>query len=692
MSRMAEDASVALNRAASETASGFYFLGSAGLSAAEQMQSFNDVVGMARAMTIDTGQAAEGLVDVMRGFNITFDHSTEVADTLVKTIITSNQVFSDLDKAMSYVSSTADLTNNSLSDITAMLGVMANAGIKGSYAGTGLRRSFTNLMSPTSKMRELLRDLNISIYDNNHVIKPYLQVMGELSDRLSLATDEYKNMVFEVLFGRRAIAGQIKLFDVGSEALAAYSDELDNAAGTMQNVVDKQMAALLNQLGRIWQMTRRLARSIGEALAPSVRELADIIAPYLANLEAWIHANASLVKQAALITAEIGLFSVALGGVLLVLPNIVTSIGLLYSALTGLVIPIAAAVASFYAMRAIFGLSINDMIDTLNKFSTGFTTWMNKIPEDFRLILNQLVTDAKSAFNMVLDGWVKLVQVIMALGGGVLGIFNLDEVRDLVVEIGRAAPENYFDTLGDSVRVLGTNMKRLALDDLELLRVKLTEMFPDLADFITQLTTAMKGAGVGLNLPGVPSAPTGRKRSYVDDNLSVWKNSIKSVVESLDTLADVYDELLTGIVDGWSDAFYNLTQEGGNFSDFMSDMFNAVYQSFAQMVARMAAQRMFWAVFGEYALRPPRGRAGGIPAAIPLTPAQPVHEVMAAELATLPGGGSPKIAIAIDNTGPPIDLSVTSTDFDGETLVLNAAMKLAATDTNFRRTFVNGRR
>jgi len=100
MSNMALDASVQWNKAATETAQAFYYLGSAGLTATEQMAAFNDTIVLSRAMGSDLAMTVEGLVDIVRAFGLEFENTARIGDILTKTVITSNQHFTDLDKAL----------------------------------------------------------------------------------------------------------------------------------------------------------------------------------------------------------------------------------------------------------------------------------------------------------------------------------------------------------------------------------------------------------------------------------------------------------------------------------------------------------------------------------------------------------------------------------------------------------------
>lgn len=277
MSLMAEKQSIRLNIAAKDAADAFYFLGSAGLNVADQMKAFVPVATLAKAATMDMGSVAEMLVDTMKGFQVAFEHSTHVTDVLAKAVTSSNMTFNQLGQTLSIVSGVARKANNSLEDTVTLVAAMANVGIKGSRAGTSLRRSLLNLMAPVSSIRQQLQKYNIAVYDSLGRMKPMIQLIGEISEKLRYASEEERNMAFKVIFGARAIAGQIAIFDKGRDALDAFAESLRKSGGTAEAIAQKQMRALLEQLGKVWRRVKRLTRTIGEFLAPAVQRLGEAL-------------------------------------------------------------------------------------------------------------------------------------------------------------------------------------------------------------------------------------------------------------------------------------------------------------------------------------------------------------------------------------------------------------------------------
>jgi len=275
MSDMAEKQSIRLNMAATKTAEAFYYLGSAGLSVNDQIKAYVPVATLAKAATIEMGEAAEMVVDTMKGFKLGFENTGHVTDVMAKAVTSSNMTFSQLGEALAIVSGVARTTNNSLEETATLLATMADVGIKGSRAGTSLRRAMLNLAAPMSSMNKLLASYGIEIYTAEGKMKPFIQIVGEMSEKLKGASEEQKNMVFKTIFGARAIAGQIAIFDKGREALEAYRKGLENSGGTAEKIANKQMKAFAEQVGKVWRQVKTLARHIGEVLAPAFLELGE---------------------------------------------------------------------------------------------------------------------------------------------------------------------------------------------------------------------------------------------------------------------------------------------------------------------------------------------------------------------------------------------------------------------------------
>ena len=274
MSAMAEEQSIRLNVAAINAADAFYYLGSAGLSVTEQMQAFVPVVTLAKAGVISAAEAAENMVDTIKGFRMEFSQTGHVADVMTQAVISSNMNFTQLGQTLELVAGVAHIMNNSLEDTVAVIAHMANVGIKASMAGTSLRRALLNLGAPTTAGSKMLKKWDVAVYDMNGRMKPFIEILGDLNEKLKFASEEQRNMAFRVLFGARAISGQVAVFQTGKKALVEYANSLREAGGATERVAKRQLQAFLEQLGKIWRRIKLITRHVGEMLAPGFLRLA----------------------------------------------------------------------------------------------------------------------------------------------------------------------------------------------------------------------------------------------------------------------------------------------------------------------------------------------------------------------------------------------------------------------------------
>jgi len=362
MAEMALDASVQWNKMATDTAQAFYYLGSAGLTATEQMQAFNGTIMLSRAMGSELEETVQGLIDVVKAFGLQFSDTQAIADQLTKTVISANLHFGDLDHALAYVASTARLTNNTLAETNAMLGIMANAGIRGSMAGTTLRRAMTNLMSPTGEMSELIYELGLHVYDSMGRMRPFIEIMGEIGDKIRTLPESYRNMIFEVLFGRRAIAGQITLFNYGSKALRQYADEIANSGGMTEKVAKKQMKSFLDVMGQLWQDIRRTAITLGEQMAPALERVSARLREQIGTFREYITANSGAVLE----TMK---WLTLIGGASLIFPPII----LVLAALTRQFVGLTSAILNTAVALVKFGWGSQVMLPFLTILTTIYT-------------------------------------------------------------------------------------------------------------------------------------------------------------------------------------------------------------------------------------------------------------------------------------------------------------------------------
>jgi len=123
------------------------------------------VLNLATIGMMDVGKAADITTNIMEGFHIPAKATAEVVSVMAYAALRSNMTIEQMGTALSYVAPIAYQTGQSLQDVSAMLEALHNAGIKGSRAGTAMRKLLTDMYDPSSKLSEMLAKASIASID-----------------------------------------------------------------------------------------------------------------------------------------------------------------------------------------------------------------------------------------------------------------------------------------------------------------------------------------------------------------------------------------------------------------------------------------------------------------------------------------------------------------------------------------------
>ena len=435
MSDMAERAAVRLNTSASTVAGAFYYLAEAGLTATEQMGAFDTVVNFARVSSMDAAEATEIMVNIVRGMNLSFEEVARVADLITAAVISSNQNLKQLGHSMSMVASIAYETHTPLNQVAASFGLMANAGIKGTRAGTAMRRAMVNFMAPSREMTSVLQAYNIKIRDGNKVMRPWVDIVMEMSSKLKDADEQQRDYAFATLMGVRALTGQLAVFRDHGKIVQAYSKTLENAAGTLDRVLKKQMASLKNVTGSTMKELGILSRHAIVTLEPAMRGVAAALTPVVQKLTEWVRVNPELTASIMINTAKIGLAALAVGALSFGLGSLLQSLSYLIPAavavgkvlilpFTALIGPVGVAIAAIaaigfavYSLRASFIANFMGIADMLKSWADWFKkVWATIVP--YLMPIYQWMVDN---FGTTLKAMGKQLRIFI---NGAMGLFK----------------------------------------------------------------------------------------------------------------------------------------------------------------------------------------------------------------------------------------------------------------------------
>lgn len=262
---------------ASEAGSAMEELAKGGLTEADiQGGALATTMNLAAAGGLDLATAANTVVQSMGAFNLTADQTGEAANALAGAAAASSADVSDLSQGLSQVSAQAHSAGWNIQDTSAVLAAFADAGIKGSDAGTSLKTMLQRLAAPTDKAADEIESLGINVRDNNGHMKDAKGIAQELQDKLGGLSSAEKDAAMQTIFGSDASRAALVMTNLGSAGLQKYTDATNDQTAA-QRMANSQMGESQSAIEQMNGAIETASINVGDALAPAVTDAANAV-------------------------------------------------------------------------------------------------------------------------------------------------------------------------------------------------------------------------------------------------------------------------------------------------------------------------------------------------------------------------------------------------------------------------------
>lgn len=262
---------------ASEVAKGMENLASAGFTTEEIMEAMPGLLDLAASSGAELATSSEIAASAIRGFGLEASEAGHVADVFAEAAARTNAQTEDMGEAMKYIAPVANTMGLKIEEVAAAIGIMSDAGIKGSQAGTSLRGALTRLTKPTDKMLGIMEELGISFYDNEGKMKSLTEMISMLQNATKDLTDEQAQNALTVLFGTESLSGMVALINRGSDDLSNMTKSFENADGAAADMAETMLDNTAGALESLSGSLETAGIAIQRALAPEIKKLAKWI-------------------------------------------------------------------------------------------------------------------------------------------------------------------------------------------------------------------------------------------------------------------------------------------------------------------------------------------------------------------------------------------------------------------------------
>ena len=253
--KVARDVAAITEFNAVDTAGALDKMAMAGLTSKQSMALLAGTTNLATAAGADLTTAVDIATDALGAFGLMTEDEkalegnlNRLSDVMAKTTNMFNTDISGFFESAKMGAATFTSTGQSLEDFSAMVGVMASSGIKGSESGTQLRNMMLSLASPSKTAAMALDRMGIKTTDAQGNFLNIIDILAQFEKGMKGMGDAEKAAALTDIFGKRTVTGVTLLLAEGTEGLKRYSKELQNAGGTAANVAAAMRGSLANRI------------------------------------------------------------------------------------------------------------------------------------------------------------------------------------------------------------------------------------------------------------------------------------------------------------------------------------------------------------------------------------------------------------------------------------------------------------
>lgn len=445
MEKIAMDLGSSTAFSASEVAQSIELLGMAGT----DVENINEkmvsgLLDIAKAGSISLEDATSLSTSVIKGFGLDIKNDMKsVGDILAYTANNANTNLTEMAEIFKAVSPVAKTAGVDLKQVSGMIGVLADVGVKSSIAGTAIKNTLLNLSSPAASGAKALRKLGIETKDSLGNLRPLTEVFSEIAEQTSEMGNAERASIYESIGGREAIAGFAALVDKagtkeGVEELLKIEKNMDKVDGYAKKLGKSLSNNLDGDLTSLSSHFDGLSIIVGKMFIPALRSITKGITSVVKGLSWTAKTFPTLTKGILGATAVFGGLMIAGGTLATTLAAIKIAAAAvsfnmtLMGAKTGL--SLAAISSKFVMLKASSAVAYTSLLTGIKTSTIAFGLWVKSTVLGLASIRTAIMATGIGA-------------AIVALGlGAAYVVKNWDKVK------------SYFKSFWDSIKPIWSSV------------------------------------------------------------------------------------------------------------------------------------------------------------------------------------------------------------------------------------------
>lgn len=333
-----------------EAANALSYMSLAGWDTQQMVKGLKPVLNLASAGQMDLAQASDIVTDMMSMFGLEAEQAGRATDVFAVAQANSNTTVSQLGEALKKSGSAAAAAGQSLEDTSAVLGVLANNGIKGSEAGTALNAMFRDLQAAAVNGKVAIGDTSVAVYDANGNMRSMVDIISDVEKATEGMTQEQKHNALASIFQQRSLKGMNTLLNSGSGELKKLQGELNNSTGAAQTMADEMDNNLKGSFMKLKSAMEDIGIAISQMTSGPLKAIVNWANDLALNFQELSPRAQQLIVIFGAVAAAIGPLLWIFGSIIQKIPAIIAGFKLLGLAFGAITSPVGIVIAGITAI------------------------------------------------------------------------------------------------------------------------------------------------------------------------------------------------------------------------------------------------------------------------------------------------------------------------------------------------------
>lgn len=322
---------------ASESADALNYMALAGYDAETSMAMLPNVLNLAAAGGMDLARASDMVTDAQSALGLSIEDTTVMVDQMAKASSTTNTSVEQLGDAILTIGATARSVKGGTAELSTVLGILADNGIKGAEGGTHLRNAILSLQTPTKDGTEALAKLGMTyedMYDSAGNLRSLPDIFLQMQGAMEGMTQQSKDAIISGIFNKTDLAAINALVGTDADRWNEVTVAIEGSKGAADKMAATQRDNLAGDIKLFKSALEGAQIAISDQLTPSLRNFVNFGTESISKLTEAFQKDG----LAGAIDALGGILDEGIGMIFDALPRVIEAgLGLLQGIITGIV-------------------------------------------------------------------------------------------------------------------------------------------------------------------------------------------------------------------------------------------------------------------------------------------------------------------------------------------------------------------